>query len=266
MGLKRAELWKQCLLEYTKLSAATGFLSILVLPGSQRLFAHQEAGEVAPLLGAEYFPVVGALLALFLAMGVWIAAPLLPQMVLAALLVVALVILTGGLHLDGLMDTCDGLFGGRTLERKLEIMRDSRVGSFGVLAGACSLLLKFACLASSREQAWPLMLFVCLPSARWSLVLALRLFPSARASGLGASFRRAITSQGLLLAGGSTLIIVLLSAGIIGMLVWTAMTLTALALGTWITRKLGGLTGDIYGAIAEITEIVGLLAFVLLHV
>ena len=259
-----SDLWKRFLLQYKKLVAAAGFLSILPLPGGKRLFA-AEAAEASPLLGGEYFPLVGVIFAALLAPCLLVLAPLMPQIVLAALLVVALVVLTGGLHLDGLMDTCDGLFGGRTLERKLEIMRDSRVGSFGVLAGACALLLKFACFASVGKQAWPLILFVILPSARWSLVLALRFFPGARASGLGATFRRDITLRSVVLACAITLGVVLVSTQITGIIVWGIMTATALALGAWMSKKLGGLTGDTYGAIAEITEIVGLLAFILLH-
>ena len=259
-----AAFWKSCLLHYKKLVAATAFLSIITLPYSKQLFA-DEAAETSPLLGEEYFPLVGLLLALLLALMALVFAPLVPRMVLAALLVVALTSLTGGLHLDGLMDTFDGVFGGRTRERKLEIMRDSRVGSFGVLAGACALLLKFACFASFAQHSLPAILLVTLPSARWSLVLALRCFPGARANGLGATFRQHITRQGLELAGGITLIVALLSTQLTGLVVLIIMTITTLVLGTWITRKLGGLTGDTYGAIAEITEIVGLLAFILLH-
>src|SRR5690242_10623605 len=118
------DLWKICLSEYRKLVAAAGFLSILSLPGGKQLFTGNVV-DASPLMGEEYFPLVGLLLAGVLALLSLLLAPLLPQLVLAALLVVGLVLLTGGLHLDGLMDSCDGLFGGLTRERKLEIMRDS---------------------------------------------------------------------------------------------------------------------------------------------
>jgi adenosylcobinamide-GDP ribazoletransferase len=257
-------LWRECLLQYKRLVAAAGFLSLLSLPGSKQLFA-DDGIEASPLIGGEYFPLVGVLLAVILLLLTLVLAPLVPKLVLAALLVVALVILTGGLHLDGLMDTCDGLFGGQTRERRLEIMRDSRVGSFGVLAGACALLLKFACFASFGVHALPVVLFVTLPAARWALVLALRLFPGARPNGLGEIFRQDSTSQRLALACALSLVAALLGAQLAGLIVWCVVTLTALALGVWITRKLGGLTGDTYGAIAEVAEIAGLLAFILLH-
>src|SRR5947209_12330451 len=165
--------------QYMEFVAAVRFLTVLPVPGSTRVF---DKDEDTPrlVIGCEYFPLVGLLLALLLWLLVLVLAPLVPQLVLAALLVVALVILTGGLHLDGLMDSCDGLFGGSTRERKLEIMRDSRVGSFGVLGGACVLLLKFALFASVSVQILSMMLVLIAIVARWAMVLAMRVYPSAR--------------------------------------------------------------------------------------
>jgi adenosylcobinamide-GDP ribazoletransferase len=246
-------------------AAAVRFLSLLPVPGSKQLF---DKDEFAPhlVVGSVYFPVVGLLLALLLWLLMLILTPLVPQLVLAALLVAALVILTGGLHLDGLMDSCDGLFGGSTRERKLEIMRDSRVGSFGVLSGICILLLKFALFASIRAHALPLALLIALPSARWAMVVALRVFPSARATGLGAAFHRAITTKQLLLAGIVSLAILLIAGQLLGLIVWMTVTVTSLLLGLWMTQSLGGLTGDSYGAIEEVAEGVALLLLVMLRV
>lgn len=251
--------------QYMELLAAVRFLSVLPMPGRAQLFEKDEATPRL-VIGAAYFPLVGLLLACLLWLLVLILTPLVPQLALAALLVVGLVILTGGLHLDGLMDTCDGLLGGSTPERKLEIMRDSRVGSFGVLGGACILLLKFALLASVSIHALPLTLLLALPSARWATVLALRVFPSARPTGLGAAFHQAITTEGVLLAGIMAVAIVLLAGQLIGLIVWATVTTAALALAFWITRSIGGLTGDSYGAIAEVAEVVALLVVVLLRV
>jgi adenosylcobinamide-GDP ribazoletransferase len=251
--------------QYIEFAAAVQFLSILPVPGSAQLF---EKDKVTPglVIGCEYFPLVGLLLALLLWLLVLVFAPFVPQLVLAALLVAALVMLTGGLHLDGLMDSCDGLFGGRTRERKLEIMRDSRVGSFGVLGAACLLLLKFALFASLKVHALPFALMMTLPPARWAMVLALRVFPSARPSGLGAAFHQAVTTERLLVAGIIALAIALVLGQLIGLLVWMAATVTALLLGFWITRSIGGLTGDSYGAIEEVVEVVALLVLVMLRV
>ena len=100
-----------------------------------------------------------------------------------------------------------------------------------------------------------------MPSTRWAMVLALFVFPGARTGGLGNFFRQAVTQEHMLVAGMIALIIALLAGHILGFLLWSVITLLALGLGTWILRLLGGLTGDSYGAIAEVTEAV---AFVLL--
>lgn len=251
--------------QYTELVAATRFLSVLPLPGLPQRFdtMNNSAGTSSLKLGSAYFPFVGLLLALLLYLLQALCELLrLPSLALAAILVVALVILTGGLHLDGLMDSCDGLLGGRTPERRLEIMRDSRVGSFGVLGGICVLLLKFALFASVEPRILTLALFIVLPCTRWAMVLALRLFPSARPAGLGATFRHSVTPLRLMFAGTVSLLIAVIAGHMVGGLLWLAATLAATLLGLWITPLVGGLTGDSYGAIAEITEVVLLLLLV----
>ncbi len=268
MDERQNRLWRlrsAFLSQYMEFAAAVRFLSLLPVPGSTQLF---NKDEVAPRLvvGCEYFPLVGLLLALLLWLLVLILTPLVPQLVLAALLVAALVILTGGLHLDGLMDSCDGLFGGSTRERKLEIMRDSQIGSFGALGAMCILLLKFALFASGSARFLPLALLITLPSARWAMVLALRVFPSARPSGLGAAFHQAVTTKRLLLAGIVALTIVLIAGQFLGLIVWMTVSVTSLILGLWITRSIGGLTGDSYGAIEEVAEGVALLLLVMLRI
>lgn len=251
--------------QYREFVAALRFLSVLPAPGSALLF---ESDETEPYLaiGCEYFPVVGLLLALLLWLLVLLFSRLFPQPVLSALLVVALVILTGGLHLDGLMDTCDGLFGGTTRERKLEIMRDSRVGSFGVLGALCVLLLKFALLVSIPVQSLPLSLLLALPVARWSMALVLYVFPPARSTGLGAAYHHALTTRRMLITGLIALAIALLFGHFTGLIAWMTGTLAALLIGLYITKNIGGLTGDSCGAIDEIVEVVILFALVLLHV
>jgi adenosylcobinamide-GDP ribazoletransferase len=243
---------------------ALRFLSIFPLPGVARLY-HDEDPSSRLILGSAYFPIIGLIFGLLLWLLIVLLAPFTPTMVLAALLVVALVIFTGGLHLDGLMDTCDGFFGGRTRERKLEIMHDSRVGSFGVLSAVCTLLLRYACLASLPLSKLPLALLIVLPMTRWCMVLALYVFPNARSTGLGSLYHRTVRPAHIIVAGILSLAIAVIAGHFIGLIVWIAGTIIALALGTWITQDLGGLTGDNYGAIEEVTDIVGLLLLVFLN-
>lgn len=254
--------------QYAELVAATQFLSVIPLPGPPHRFGtNDNTTDIAHLkLGSAYFPCVGLLLAVLLYLVQrFFNFVQIPSLALAALLVVALVLLTGGLHLDGLMDSCDGLLGGRTSERRMEIMRDSRVGSFGVLGGICVLLLKFALFASMEPRTLALALFIILPSARWAMVLALRIFPSARSTGLGVTFRQSVTMPRLITAGASSLLIAALVGHLVGVLAWGTATLLAYLLGHWITRLINGLTGDSYGAIEEITEVVVLLLLVCMH-
>ena len=248
--------------QYGEIVAATRFLSVLPLPGPSNRFETSGANEQTLHLGSAYFPFVGFLLATLLYLAQLLFGFVLPRLALAAVLVVALVLLTGGLHLDGLMDTCDGLFGGRTRERRLEIMRDSRVGSFGVLGGICILLLKFALFASIEPHILSRLFFIVLPCTRWAMVLALRVFPSARPGGLGATFRQTVTLPRLILAATTAFLLALVVGHGVGVLVWCVATGVAFLLGAWATRLIGGLTGDIYGAIAECSEVVVLLLLV----
>ncbi len=260
-------LLAQLVNQYIEIVAATRFLSVLPLPGPSNRFETSGTNDTKPQLhlGSAYFPFVGFLLAALLYLVQFSLSLLLPPLALAAVLVVALVILTGGLHLDGLMDTCDGLFGGRTRERRLEILRDSRVGSFGVLGGVCILLLKFALFASIPSHILSLAFFIVLPCSRWAMVLALRVFPSARPEGLGATFRQTVTLPKLIVAAITSFLLALIVAHGVGVLLWCVATSTALLIGIWSTQQIGGLTGDIYGAIAECSEVATLLLLITLR-
>jgi adenosylcobinamide-GDP ribazoletransferase len=249
--------------QYKEFVTAARFLSILPFPGdAQGLVDSEEAGPEL-VIGSAYFPLVGLVIALIVCLVLLFGLAVhLPSLVIAALVVVALIWLTGGLHLDGLMDACDGLFGGDTRERKLEIMHDSHSGAFGVLGGISILLLKFAIFASLDLNHLALALLIVLPLARWAMVLAMYMFPNAQLTGLGAAARQTVTRPRIFIAAITSLLIALIAGQLIGLVVWIVGSLVALIIGIRMTYVLGGLTGDIYGAIAEITEVVGLLVLV----
>lgn len=246
-----------------ELVAAIQFLTIIPIPGSRQLFDMQASPRF--ILGSGYFSLIGFCIGLIACLIPFIFGSLLPPLVLSALLIILLVILTGGMHLDGLMDTCDGMFGRLDRARKLAIMRDSRVGSFGVLGALCLLLLKFAVFSSLSVPLLFPALLIAPAASRWSVVLAVRLFPSARPSGMGDSFRRSVIWPYLVLAGLIALLVALVFGQFVGVLVWLGASILAVLLGFWVTRVLGGLTGDIYGAIVEVTEVAALLLFLLLR-
>jgi adenosylcobinamide-GDP ribazoletransferase len=250
--------------QYKELAAAIRFISIIPIPGSAQLFYTDESNPQL-FFGSTYFPIVGLLLGLILYLITILAGPYIPSLALAAILVVGLVILTGGLHLDGLMDTCDGILGGTDRESKLEIMRDSRVGSFGVLGGVCVLLLKFAFLASLNLHQLSLAFFIVLPISRWAMILAVYWFPSARSNGLGATFWQTVTGGHVILAGIIALLVAAIAGHLLGIILWLGGGVFALGLGALITRNIGGLSGDSYGAIVEFTDVMLLLLLLLLH-
>ncbi len=202
---------------------------------------------------AALFPVVGALIGAVLGGLGLVLDRVLPAGPVAALVIAAGALVTGGLHLDGVMDTADGVGGGTSPAQRLAIMHDSRVGAFGVVAGVMILLAQFACLSDLTGQARLTALVVAGTASRWTMLMALALFPAARTTGAGATFHAAVTRGmallGTLLAGALALL-----AGPIGLLAMAACLAIAAGVGRALTLRLGGLTGDTYGAIAIVIE------------
>lgn len=182
----------------------------------------------------------------------------------AALAVTALVVTTGAFHEDGLADSADGLFGGRTPERRLEIMKDSRVGTFGALALGLSLLLRVSALAAILQGAgaWAAAATV-LVAAPWSRVEGLRILattPPTRRDGASASVGqpdRSVLPVAYGLSGALALLLV--AAGALpfaGVLIGLALSaLMTLWLSRTAIRLIGGQTGDILGAAQQLGEI-----------
>jgi adenosylcobinamide-GDP ribazoletransferase len=208
----------------------------------------------------SFFPLVGAALGLVLA-GTDAALRLaLPAAVVSVLVVTAGALLTGGLHLDGLMDSADGVFGGRTPVRRLEIMRDSRVGSFGVLAGAFQVLLKVTTLAALGVEVRGQALIAALVAGRLAMVLAVWFFPYARPDGLGAGFKAGVRPAGVAAAVVVAAVACGLALGLAGLLLLAATGAVVALTGRWLAARLGGgLTGDTYGALSEVAEVAVLL-------
>jgi len=237
----------------TPIIAAFQFLTIFPTI-IKRMFTPQEMGRAA-----GWFPLVGIVLGLFL-FGVNYSARLIfPETVSAALTLIAWVLFTRAFHLDGFMDTCDGLFGGWTPERRLEIMKDSRVGAFGVAGGALALLLKYTALASSLNLLPALVTSAVL--ARWGMALAIFAFPYARESGLGREMKDHVGWAQIILATCIALITIWFTSGIMGLIAFALASLTLWVGARYILRLIPGLTGDSYGALCEGIELVILLLF-----
>ena len=231
-------------------------------------------GEVSPadLWGSMgWYPLVG----LVMGFAAWVVyagmASFLPGLVASALVVILLELLTRGLHLDGLMDTADGVLSGAPRERALEIMKDHNVGAMGVAAAVLLLVLKVAALGAlaRADAAAPLIAGLC--AARALPAIDVYAWPYARPAGTGEAFTREHTPQPLQLAGA------LLVAGIVvaglaslvtgatgswygGVVVAAVAMGVALGVQALVARKLGGLTGDVYGMGIELAEAAALVA------
>lgn len=224
------------------------------------------SGDV-PTMGASAWgwPLVGLVVGGISALIWWAALAIgLPPLPAAALAILAGALATGGLHEDGLADLADGFGGGQNKARRLEIMRDSRIGSYGALAIGFSLLLRAGALASLGGCDGVVALIVLGAASRAAMPAALHLMPPARADGLG----RAAGQVGLrrlllaLVLGGVALCLTGPGALVVGVV----MAVAALALGLLAMRKIGGQTGDVLGAMQQVSELAGWLAIsALLH-
>jgi adenosylcobinamide-GDP ribazoletransferase len=169
--------------------------------------------------------------------------------------------------LDGFIDCCHGLLGVRSTERRLAILRDSRVGAYGVIGGCLLLLLRFAALAALVRPDMRVLALIAAPLlGRWSMVYAIVRYPYARPTGVGAPFRASVRHltwasalAGLLLA---SVCVVLGWPTLSQALTWAGLAagttlLTSIGATAWMSRRLdGGLTGDTYGALNECVEVV----------
>ncbi len=227
--------------------AAALQFSTIAPPVVKRLFADQELGNAVAFL-----PYIGIVLGAILGTAQLGLNSILPASVAAALTLGLWLLLTGALHFDGWLDSCDGLFGGYTVERRLEIMRDSRVGAFGVAGGGALLLLKFALLSALDVPFVSLILAATL--GRWAMSIALVGFPYARKQGLGTTMKAHASWHHICIANLAVVLVLWMGAGLTGLVYLGVALLGVLAFSGLCMLKIKGLTGDSYGAICELTE------------
>lgn len=240
----------------------------------------------------RYFPLIGLLLGSFYATFAAIFLLVLPQNgfflpphITAALLLILPLLLTGGLHCDGFMDTMDGLFSGRSRERMLEIMKDSHVGANGIFGFVLLMIFNWAVLLDFLQKPHLFhTLFVMPIVARFMMVAAITLFPYARSEGMGKAFKDGGTKNVLCAVFFYTIPLLLLP-GIFAdfhsesfainfgaFFTWTFIMAAVffialfftLVFARYATRHLGGLTGDVYGAITTLAEAIVVFSFLLI--
>ncbi|MCB1469420.1 MAG: adenosylcobinamide-GDP ribazoletransferase [Rhizobiaceae bacterium] len=209
----------------------------------------------APIVGV----VVGLTGALAFRLADWLS---LPPTIAAACALAVTILITGGLHEDGLADVADGFGGGATRQRKLEIMKDSRIGTFGVLALLISVLLRWSALVTLADS---VSVFVLLAAShiasRATMPLMMAVLPPARLDGLSANAGAVPVKTGALAAMLGFLGLLLLgpSAAIVAA---TALLVAFLGLMKLAQHQIGGQTGDVLGALEQVGEIVVLLVAV----
>lgn len=232
----------------------------------------------------RHFPLIGACVGAWAAAVFWLGLLMWPPLVASAVSLVATVWLTGAFHEDGLADTCDALGGAVSRERALDIMKDSRIGSYGAVALVLALVLKVTAVAGlarstqTESLAWAAMVLIWSHAvSRAAPVWLVWRLPyagdpeHAKAKPLATRVSGSGLSVALLWVG-------LASGAVVGLMVWVgacslppalgvalsalvACALATLCCARWLRRRLGGFTGDTLGATQQIVELVGLLAW-----
>ena len=225
------------------------------LPVRARHLATEARLAAAP----RYHPLVGALIGAFSGAVFWLAHMVFPASLSVVLAVAASLLATGALHEDGFADTCDGLGGGTTRERALEIMRDSRLGTYGASGLGLMLAAKVLALAAAPAEAVPWLLIAAHAASRASAVLALATGTYARDAGIAGPVADAVgrRSLALALATGVAATCVLLAAAPPAAVLAGLGGLAAghVAMRVLYERKLGGYTGDCLGAVQQTSEL-----------
>ncbi|HEY5195858.1 MAG TPA: adenosylcobinamide-GDP ribazoletransferase [Solirubrobacteraceae bacterium] len=214
----------------------------------------REARVAALGAAAAWFPLVGGVLGAVAGGVDYVLAPSLGPTVAAILAVGALVAVTGGLHQDGLADCADGLGARGDRERRLAIMRDSSIGTFGALALILWLMLIVSAVAGLDRADALRALVVAAGAGRWAALVHARTATPARPDGLGAGFR--VGDWGLALGSGSAVVIAGVLVGPIhGLVVLGLAAAVGLVISVWSRRTVGGRTGDTLGASVALTEV-----------
>lgn len=228
---------------WADIRAAFSFLTIVPLG---------YADKRKPGWSFAWYPLVGLVIGLILAFSAEFSP--FADGTTAFLVLLVWVVITGGLHLDGFGDSCDGLLATVEPTRRLEIMKDPRTGSWAVIGLSLLLLGKWTTISEIP----PLMLVVPPIVGRWVMVMAVYHFPYARSSGLGDYFRDGLGLWQIAIATVSAGVMCLAIFGDLApvLIVFGSGAIIIFAVGNWAARRLGGgITGDFYGALCEITEL-----------
>ena len=226
------------------------------------------AGAVDVGRAARWFPLIGGLLGGASALIAWTMTEVMdfPAALTATLVVGLGAWATGAIHLDGLADTVDGFGGGRDREGALRIMRDPLIGSYGAAALVFVIGVKVTAIAALLDRSAALPFVVAAPAiSRWTISALAAWLPYARTEGgLGKAVTQERDNIGLVVATAVTALIAIGALRVDALIVWAFAALTAAWIARTARRRIGGVTGDVFGASVELTETSVLLCGVLL--
>lgn len=223
------------------------------------------SGVTEPGASAPWFPVVGLIVGIVGAGAFAIGEPVFGPALAAALAVAASVALTGAFHEDGLADTFDAFGGGQTAERRVQIMKDSRLGTFGTVALVAALglqILAIARLGGAAAITWIVVAHVLSRSAALAVMATSKPVGGA---GLGAAYLKNLPVRSAALGVGSGTIFSVVATiiggvGIVSLIgVWIASAVGATLIRRWAYERISGVTGDVLGAVQQVTFTTGLL-------
>lgn len=205
-----------------------------------------------------FFPFIGILIGGFAALIFYFIGQLNIE-ISAFLTVISLIILTGGLHIDGLSDMLDGFLSNRHREKTLDIMKDSRIGAFGVIGIVLLILGKYVIIKNFTIDMWVFIVF-SIANSRFIAAVIISRKKTARKGGLGELFHNSKAKKNILYSG-IIYILILLFLNISYIIPLIISYIFAELISLWSYKKIDGLTGDVYGATMEISEIVSLLTY-----
>ena len=235
------------------LKTALSFLTILPL----KLSGSMDPEAIGR--SAAWFPLVGVLIGGVTSGGLILLSDHFPSFLAAAIAAALWAALSGGLHLDGLADCCDGLLASVPQNRRIEIMHDPRLGVFGGAGLALHLLVKTAALAALPARYMLIAPVLGAVLGRW-MVLPLALKPEARSSGLGAAFSAGV-QPGALIRAAILPLALAAAGGWRGAAALAAVFVLGVGVGALAKNRLGRISGDVYGLVVELSELCVLLVF-----
>jgi adenosylcobinamide-GDP ribazoletransferase len=238
---------------------ALQFLTVIPVRPKSAATDRDLAGSMA------YFPLVGLLIGAALALFYNILNLVFSDPVTCAFILILNAMITGGLHIDGLIDTFDGIASGAEKKRMLEIMREGRPGAIGIASAILLFLAKYSLLVSLPKGTVEVSLIAMTTLGRWSLVASCGLYPYARdGEGLGGRFIRGLTwKEGFASTAFALLVMAFIFRSKIFILI-PIVAVLVVGFNLYFCRKIGGITGDTLGALNEITEVLTLALAVVL--